>query len=63
LKWIRFGHRPLGPIEVDALPELARLEPVAREHDSGLDQLLVELPHLREHLLGPFGLEGVRLCF
>src|SRR5262249_1317660 len=26
------GHPPLGPIEVDALPELARLEPVACEH-------------------------------
>src|SRR5215212_9630294 len=53
------GHRPLGPIEVDPLSELARLEPVSDEHDPCLDQLLVELSHLREHLFGLFNLEGI----
>src|SRR6185436_12258662 len=57
------GHRPLGPIAVDPLPEPAWLEPVTGEHDPRLDQLLVELPHLLEHLLGPFHLERMRLRF
>src|SRR5688500_7273318 len=57
------GYRPLGPVEVDPLSKLAGLEPVASEHDTRLHQLLVELPHLLEHLLGPFHLQGMRLRF
>src|SRR5690606_7299043 len=55
------GHRPLCSVEVNPLPEPARLEPVTGEHDPRLDQLLIVLAHLLEHLLRPLHLEGTRL--
>src|SRR5262245_16411079 len=53
---LRFGertvdHGPLRAREPNARAFRARLEPLAREHHAGLDELFVELAHLRQHLL------------
>src|SRR5437870_8842861 len=44
------GHRALGAGEAHARALGARLQPLARLHDAGLHQLLVELAHLVEKL-------------
>src|SRR5919198_1787977 len=54
---LRFGertvaYRPLGPSVRDTHTLGARLEPLAGEHDSCFYQLVVELPHLFQLLLG-----------
>src|SRR5262245_46505859 len=44
-------HGLLAAAELDAHALRARVQPLARQHDARLDELLVELAHRREHLL------------
>ncbi len=60
---LAFGEGPVddGPLAArkpDARALRGRLKALARQHDAGLDQLFVELPHFGEDLLVG---EGARL--
>ena len=51
------------PSNLTRLPFELGLEPLAREHHAGLDQLLVELPHLGQELLARHHARlGVLVC-
>src|SRR3990167_7775292 len=54
-QFARFGERPVdhgaaGAVERNPLAERRGLEPVARDQHAGIDQFLVELAHVDEHL-------------
>src|SRR6478609_2439246 len=44
-------ERATGALEQHSLALGARVQPFSREHDPGLDQLLVEITHFTEELL------------